>query len=50
MTYAIGNPAPGLGKAHKSGSGKPVNGILTLPHVIIGSPMVKIQNQTISLS
>jgi len=38
MTYNVGNPGPGLGRAQKCGRGNPVNGIPTLPLFIIGSP------------
>jgi len=39
MTYDIGNPVPGLGQTQKCGRVKPINGIPTLPLLIIESPM-----------
>jgi len=39
MTYDIGNPGPGLGQTQKCGRVKPINGIPTLPLLIIESPM-----------
>jgi hypothetical protein len=38
MTFAGGNPDPDLGQAHKCGVVKTVNGIITNPFLIIGSP------------
>jgi hypothetical protein len=39
MTYDVGNPDSGIGQAQKCGGVKPVNGIPTLPLLIIGSPL-----------
>jgi hypothetical protein len=38
MTYTSGNPGPGFRQAQKCGGVKPVNGLPTLPFLIIGSP------------
>jgi hypothetical protein len=38
MTYANGNPGPGLGQAQKCGRVKLVNRIPTIPVLIIRSP------------
>ena len=35
MTFTNGNQGPGLGQAHKYGRVKPVDGIPTLPFLII---------------
>ena len=45
MTYANGNPGPGLGQAQQCGRVKLVNRIPTLPVLIIRSPTA-IQKQT----
>ena len=39
MTYDIGHPDHGLGQAQKCGGVKLLNGIPTLPLLVIGSPM-----------
>ena len=38
LKYDIGNPAFGLGHAHKYGGGKTVNVLPTLPMLVIGPP------------